>query len=163
VSVSFDAGGLHRGFEVRELLDTNDMAVVHVDDARPASEKVRAPTLQRTLVGRVDLDAREPNADDDAVGKTDRAVDDDVVRLGDPLGEHGEYVIAADEDSFLARGDPFDIGIEHLPHRDNIAGDERAVPAQKQIDTRVTHEAESMEPRGLEPLAFALPARRSPS
>ena len=35
--------------------------------------------------------------------------------------------------------------------------------AQEELGALVAHTAESMEPRGLEPLTFWLPARRSPS
>ncbi len=135
----------------------------HVDDAGPTAEEVRAPALQRTLVGRVDLHAREPHADDDAIGQADGAIDDDVVLLRDPLGEHLEDAIAADEDRLLARSDPLDVRIEHLPERGEIAGDEGAVAAKEKLDARVTHAAESMEPRGIEPLTSWLPAMRSPS
>jgi len=76
-----------------------------------------------------------------------------VVLLGDPLREHLENAIAADDDGFLARGDPLDVRIEHLPHRRQIAADESAVPAQEKLDARVTHACEFRALRGGQPTA----------
>ncbi len=138
-----DAGRLERRLHVRKLLDANDATVVDVNDARPAAEEIRAPALQRALVARIDFDPREAHAHDDAIRQAESPIDGDVVVLGDPLGEHFENAVAADEDGFLPDRHPLDVGVEHLRERLEIAGDERAVAAEEKLDARVTHAAES--------------------
>jgi hypothetical protein len=163
VTVSLDSRGLERRFEMGELLDPNDAPGFHPDDAGPAAEEVRTPALKRPIVGRIDLHPREAHAHDDAIRKAERAIDGDVVVLGDPFREYLEHAVTADENGLLPGGDPLDARIEHLLHRGEVAVDEGAIPAEKKLDARVFHAAKSMEPRGLEPLTFWLPARRSPS
>ena len=163
VLVSLDSGRLQRRLEMRKLLDPDDATVLHVDDPGPATEEIRTAALQRALVARIGLDTREAHAHDDAIREAERAINGDVVVLSDPLREHLENAVATDEDGFLPGSHPLDVGIEHPRERLEVTGDERAVTAEEQLDARVTHAAESMEPRGLEPLTFWLPARRSPS
>ena len=84
------------------------------DDGRPAAEKVRAAALQRPLVGRIELRSREKRMlTTTRSGEPDRAVDDDVVVLGDALGDDLEDAIAVDDDGFLAGGNPLHIRVEH--------------------------------------------------
>ena len=144
MAVALDSCRLERPLEMGELLDTNDATALHVDDSGPAAEEVRAPALQRTLVARIDLDAREPHAHDDTIREPERPIDGDVVALSHPLGEDLEHTVATDEDGLLAGGDPFDVGIEHPRDRLEVAGDERAVTAKEKLDARVFHAAESM-------------------
>src|SRR5256714_13134087 len=149
---------------MRVLLDADDPAIAHVDDGRPPAEEVRAAALERPFVGLVELDPREAHADDHAVGEPDGPVDDDVVVLGGSSGDDLEDAVAADDDGVrLAGGHPFHVWVEHRLDRLEIAGDERVIPAQEELGALVAHSTESMEPRGLEPLTFWLPARRSPS
>ena len=144
MAVGLDSRHLQRRFEMRELLDANDATVLHVDDAGPAAEEVRAPALQRPFVARIGLDAREAHAHDDAIRQAERAIDGDVVVLGHPLGEHSEDAFPADEDGVLPDRHPLDVGIEHLRERLEIACDECAIATEKKLDARVTHAAESM-------------------
>src|SRR5436190_3739448 len=149
---------------MRVLFHAHDPAVAHVDDGGPPAEKVRAAAMQRPLVGGVELDPRKAHADHDAVGEADGPLDDDVVVLGGSIGDDLEDAVPADDDGLrLAGGYPFHVRIEHRLDRLEIPGDERVIPTQKELGALVAHPAESMEPRGLEPLTFALPARRSPS
>src|SRR5690242_5485204 len=146
------------------LLDPHDSAVAHVDDGSPTAQEVRATALQRPLVGGIELDPREAHADHHAVGETDGSVDHDVIVLGGAIGYDLEDAVAADDHSLgLAGAHPFDVRVEHRLDRVEISIDEGAVAAEEKLGALVAHTAESMEPRGLEPLTFWLPARRSPS
>jgi hypothetical protein len=148
VTVSLDSRRLERGFEMRELFDPNDATVGHVDDPGPAAEEVGTAALERALVGRIGFDTRETHAHDDAIREAERAIDTDVVALRDALGDYVENTIAVDEHGLLPDGDPLDIGIEHPRKRFKVACHEGAVPAEKKLDPRVTHAAESMELNG---------------
>ena len=91
---------------MRVLLDADDASVARVHDRRVAAEQVGAAALQRPLVGRVGLDAREAHADEHPVAEPDGAVDDDVVALVDALREHVEDVVAADDNGLRLRARP---------------------------------------------------------
>ena len=129
---------------MRVLLDAHDPAVTHVDDCRPAAEEVRAATLQRPLVGRIELDPREAHADDHAVGEPDRAVDDDVVVLGGAIRDDLEDALATDDDRLrLAGRHPFHVRIQQRRHRVEVPVDERVVAAQQNLGALVAHGFES--------------------
>src|SRR5579871_5439978 len=141
--VVLDARRCESRLEMRVLLDPDDPPAARVDEPGPSTEEERAPALERPFVRRVGLAPGEPHADHDAIGEADRAIDRDVVVLRDALGEHRQDAISADENGFLTRGHPLDVGIEHRLQRSEIPGDERAVAAQEKVDALVTHAAES--------------------
>jgi uncharacterized protein len=129
------------------LLDAHDSAVPHVHDGGPAAEEIRAPALQRPLVGRVELDAREAHADDDTIRQADRALDHDVVALGGAIRDHLEDTLTADDDRVRgARRDPLHVGIEHRFDRLEVTVDESVVAAKEKLGALVGHQTESRRP-----------------
>ena len=70
---------------MRVLDDTRDAPVAGRHDRGIPPDEKRAARLQRTVVGRVELDPREAHADDDVGPDAYAAVDGDLVLLGDAV------------------------------------------------------------------------------
>src|SRR5207247_8371741 len=104
-----------------------------------ATDEKRAARLQRPLVGRVELDAREAHADDDVLPHADAAIDRDLIALGDAVAKHVEDVAAIGNRRDLADADPLHLRVEHPLDRVEVAGDDGAVAPEQEIDRRLTH------------------------
>src|SRR3954453_16744289 len=142
--LSSESRRLESRLEMLVLLDAHNPAVAHVDDGGPAAEEIRAATLQRPLVGGIELDPGEPHNDNDAVSQPDCAFDDHVVVLGGAVRNHFEDALAADHHRVGLPGrHPRHVRIEHRRHRLEVPVDERVVAAEQDLGAFVAHGIES--------------------
>src|SRR5438132_9636851 len=93
LGLRFEAERLEGRIEVRVLLDANDPLVPDGDDGRVAADGEVAAGLERAVVGRVELLARDPERDGDLVADPDTALDLDPVALLESVGEDGEHAL----------------------------------------------------------------------
>src|SRR5436190_224095 len=78
---------LERGREVRVLPHAADASFADGDHRRVPADREVAPRLQRPVVGRVALLARDPEGHGDVVADPDATLDLDAVVVREPVGE----------------------------------------------------------------------------
>src|SRR5207253_8486085 len=145
---------------MRVLDDTRHASLVYRHDRGVAADEIRATRLERPLVPGISLHAGEAHADNYVVADAGAAVDRHRVVLREPVTQDVEHVAALSDRRHLAGADPFDLRIEHALDRVEIARDERAIPAQQQIDSRLAHARSGTGKAGA---SARFPLRRRPS
>src|SRR5436190_19094724 len=127
------------GAEAREVSDADDTPVADGRDGPVPADREVAPRLERPVVERVLLDADGPEPNQDVVAPADAFGELDAVSLSESLREHALDLLALRRRRLRREPMPLDLRIEQLPDGLEVAGQERSIATEDEVDVVAGH------------------------